>query len=272
LLRKVIAQDVDIETEPQGGGPRIRDGVTPDRVVSVHDPDMRHGHKSNGKVYNGHKAHVAVETDHGFITAVDVTAPAEPDGGQVASLIKQTSDLTECTVDRAIGDTAYSSRTAIDQAHQSKVELVSKMASPREGAFGPKDFKVSDDGERATCPAGIRSRRHTNRADSIVHFWAPADCAACAFKGQCTKAPRRTLQVAPDFHDRRRRERFACSMEGRQILRTRVAAEHAIGRLKGLGAGVARAFGRAKTKAQLLWTAAVANLSLLWGAQAPAKA
>ena len=44
--------------------------------------------------------------------------------------------------------------------------------------------------------------------------------------------------------------------------------EHAIGRLKNLGVGSARYFGRAKTRAQWLWAAAVANLSLVWGREA----
>ena len=47
LLRKVIAQD--IETPTPIGPPRLRRGVAPDRTVSVHDPEMRHGHKSTGR-------------------------------------------------------------------------------------------------------------------------------------------------------------------------------------------------------------------------------
>src|SRR5690606_22180360 len=43
--------------------------------------------------------------------------------------------------------------------------------------------------------------------------------------------------------------------------------QHAIGRLKNLGAGVARCFGRAKTKVEWMWYAAVANLSLAWAPQ-----
>ena len=50
--------------------------MTPGRTVSVHDPESRHGHKSNGKVYTGHKAHVAVDTDSGVVTATTVTAPS----------------------------------------------------------------------------------------------------------------------------------------------------------------------------------------------------
>lgn len=264
LLRKVIAQD--IETEAAAGGPRIRDGVTPDRVVSVHDPEMRHGHKSNGKVYSGHKMHVAVETTRGVITAVDMTAPSAGDGTQVHPLIEQTRQLTGTEVDRALGDTAYSTRTAIAQAERAGVELVTKMASPPKGQHGPGAFQVSDDGQTASCPAGLPSVKHARRAEGIVHFWASGQCVACPLKSACTKAARRTLSVPPDFHERRRRERYAHSPEGRVVMRHRVTVEHAIGRLKNLGANASRYFGRAKTKAQLLWAAAVVNLSLVWSA------
>ena len=81
LLRKVIAQDIEPQT-PEGP-PRIQHGVAPDRTVSVHDPEMRHGRKSSGKVYTGHKAHIAVEVTRGVITAVEVSAPADADGARV---------------------------------------------------------------------------------------------------------------------------------------------------------------------------------------------
>ncbi len=56
LLKKVI--DQDIERAGPGRQPQIRQGVTAGRTVSVHDPEMRHGHKSNGKLYSGHKGHL----------------------------------------------------------------------------------------------------------------------------------------------------------------------------------------------------------------------
>ena len=76
LLEKVIAQDVE---RGQDGTSRIRQGVTPGRTVSVHDPESRHGHKSSGKGYAGHKAHVAVDTDSGVVTATTVPAPRGSD-------------------------------------------------------------------------------------------------------------------------------------------------------------------------------------------------
>lgn len=265
LLQKVIAQDT--ERPMPDGPPRIRSGVAPGRTVSVHDPEMRHGHKSNGKVYNGHKVHVAVEVTRGIVTAVDVTAPASADGAQVASLLEQTTRQTGREVEQALGDTAYSTRVALSQARDADVDLVTKMPSPRSGRHGPGDFEVSEDGQQARCPAGRASTQVKRRGAGYLHVWSPAACGACAQKSRCTNASSRTLLVPVDFHDRRGRERYARSEEGRHLLRERMVAEHALGRLKNRGAGTARYFGRRKTRGQWLWTAAVANLSLLWTSQ-----
>lgn len=266
LLRKVIAQDVARETPD--GPPTLRQGVAPDRTVSVHDPEMRHGHTSNGTVYSGHKAHVAVEVTSDVITAVDLTAPAAADGAQVTALLEQTQQIAGRPLEQALGDTAYSSRIGLTHAHDAEVELVTKMPSPPEGRHGPGAFQVSEDGTTAQCPAGVASAQVKRRGDGTLHVWASESCGACALKPACTTAAARTRLVPPDFHERRRRERYARSEEGRALLRQRMAVEHAIGRLKNLGVGSARDFGRAKTRAQWLWAAAVANLSLVWGREA----
>jgi len=75
------------------------------------------------------------------------------------------------------------------------------------------------------------------------------------------------VPVVVAFHEHRQRERYAQSEEGQQPLRERIEAEHALGRLKNRGAGTARYSGRLKTRGQWLWTAAVANLSLLRATQ-----
>ena len=59
LLARILAQDI----ERDDGGPRLKRGVAPDRLISVHDPEMRHGRKSSSHRFNGHKAQVAVDTD-----------------------------------------------------------------------------------------------------------------------------------------------------------------------------------------------------------------
>ena len=101
LLKKNVEQDVE---RAENGSPKIRQGVAKDRTVSVHDPEMRHGHKSSGKGYSGHKAHVAVHTETGLITAIEVTSPGESDGSKVKALIAQTVANTQTPVEQALGD------------------------------------------------------------------------------------------------------------------------------------------------------------------------
>ena len=82
LLGQLLLQDVkrsgigddpgDDDDDDDDDGVSLKDGVSKDRMVSVHDPEMRHGHKSKRKRFDGHKAAVVVDTDSQLITAVDV--------------------------------------------------------------------------------------------------------------------------------------------------------------------------------------------------------
>lgn len=267
LLRRVIDQDVETSDE---GGPRIKQGVAKGRMPSVSDPEMRHGHKSSGKGYSGHKSHVAVDTKSGVITGLTIGAPGKSDGERLQELVEQTEGTTGSEVEEVLGDTAYASREAGRQAAQCEIDLTTKMPSPPKGRFGPRHFKVSQDGRQAECPAGHQSTKTVSRRNALLHKWSPDDCGSCPLRHQCMRegARQRTLLVAPDFHERRQRERVASSPEGRQRLRKRIVVEHAIGRMKNLGAGTARYFGQLKTLAQWQWTAAVVNLTIVWGREA----
>lgn len=178
----------------------------------------------------GHKAHLAVEATSGIITAVDVSAPGEADGALVETLLSETAAVTEREVAEALGDSAYSFRTALEAAGRVGVELITKMPGGRSDRFGAADFKVSADGTRARCPAGASSVRVKHRQDGLLHVWDPERCGPCPPKERGTPAASRTLLVAPDFHDRRRRERYARSKRGRRRLRRRVAVEASFAR------------------------------------------
>ena len=75
LLGQLLLQDV----ERTGEGIGLKDGVSRDRMVSVHDPEMRHGHKSSSRRFDGHKAAIVVDTDSQLITAVEVLPGNAPD-------------------------------------------------------------------------------------------------------------------------------------------------------------------------------------------------
>jgi transposase len=74
LLRVLIGQDFDVDDD---GVPRLHRGTRADRIVSVVDPEMRHGRKSSNQRFDGYKLSAAVtNTVEPLITAIDV-APAD---------------------------------------------------------------------------------------------------------------------------------------------------------------------------------------------------
>ena len=54
--RKSGNGDVDADADAADDGVSVKDGVSKDRMLSVHDPELRHGHKSSRRRFNGHKA------------------------------------------------------------------------------------------------------------------------------------------------------------------------------------------------------------------------
>jgi hypothetical protein len=86
VLARILAQDI----ERDESGPHLKRGVATDRLISVHDPEMRHGRKSSSHRFNGHKTQVAVDTDTQLITAVDVLPGNAPDAEQALEVVEAT--------------------------------------------------------------------------------------------------------------------------------------------------------------------------------------
>ena len=103
LLGQLLLQDV----ERVEGGVSLKDGVSKDRMMSVHDPEMRHGHKSSSRRFDGHKAAIVVDTDSQLITAVAVLPGNAPDNLGALELVEQSEANTGVPVQEAMGDAAY---------------------------------------------------------------------------------------------------------------------------------------------------------------------
>ena len=115
LLGQLLLQDVkrgadgagDDADDDADGEVSIRDGVSKDRILSVHDPELRHGHKSSQRRFDGHKAAIVVDTDSQLITAVDVLPGNAPDNLGALELVEQSEASTGAPVEEAMGDAAY---------------------------------------------------------------------------------------------------------------------------------------------------------------------
>ena len=60
-------------------GANLKDGVSRDRMMSVHDPEMPHGHKSSSRLFDGHKGAIVVDTCTQLVTAVEILPRNAPD-------------------------------------------------------------------------------------------------------------------------------------------------------------------------------------------------
>ena len=83
-----------------------KSGTAKDRLVSVHDAEMRHGRKRASKRFNGHKAAVAEDLESQLIAGVEVLAGNPGDQEKALDLGHQ-SEGKEAEVVETVGDCAY---------------------------------------------------------------------------------------------------------------------------------------------------------------------
>lgn len=262
LLSRVLVQDV----ERRADGPAIKQGVAKDRLLSVHDPEMRHGRKSASKRFDGHKAAVAVDTDEPIITAVTVLAGNAPDAEGALALIEQTEANTGCEVEEAMGDCAYGSGETRQAFAEAGRTLVAKVpSSSNQGCFPKTAFVLDLEAGTATCPAGQTTQDFRPSPAGGGQFrFAVAVCAACPLRAQCVRGVGgRTIAVHPQERLLQAARAFQASPAFREYRRRRQVVEHRIARLVQLGIRQARDIGTPKVRFQLLLAAAVANLTYL---------
>jgi hypothetical protein len=281
LLSQLLLQDVERPAGGPGpsgedGDPRLKQGVTPGRIVSVHDPEMRHGHKSATKRFEGFKAAVAVDPDTQLITAVDVLSANAGDSKRALELVEASETNTGIQVEETMGDCAYGDGATREIFEQAGRKLVAGVAHPHnQGQFPKEAFIIDLEAGECTCPAGEVT--HTIFADGsrragdgrrieyrVFHFEAEA-CDRCALRPACTRArpgKGRKVRVHPQERLLQAARTLQASPEFGEYREKRQAAEHRLARLVQLGIRKSRYFGQAKTLFQVMLAATVANLTL----------
>jgi len=274
LLRRLLAQDVE---RTNTGAPKITQGVAQDRLVSVHDTEMRHGRKSVSQCFNGYKGALAVEPSSQIITAVDVIPANAQDSQDAQALIDESAEKTGLSVTTVIGDGAYGTIEARLDAQEAKIpySLVAPVAQfSHTGRFIKEDFHIDTEHSEVRCPAGELTRTYSRRMEKKrtgrtfayrIYRFAPKQCGACALRTQCLKqtTPYRSVLV----HEHEGLVNEAKAFQRTDIFRTtyraRVAVEHRIARLMRFGARKARYFGSSKVLFQFAMAATLANLTLM---------
>ena len=279
LLGQLLLQDIKRQS---GNGDAdddvsLEDGVSRDRMLSVHAPEMRHVHKSSSRRFNGHKAAVVVDTDSQLITAVDVLPGNAPDNLGALELVEQSEANTGVPTAEAMGDAAHGDGGTRQIFAEAGRQLVARVPGRPNRQHLPKDdFVIDLAAGSCTCPAGqvthtsVPAGKGTDAAGRVHRLQAfqfdGAVCRVCPLRSQCVAAKgrkgRRVL-IHPQEALLQQARALHQSAGYDQYRKRRVAAEHRLARLVQLGIRQARYFGRAKTKFQLYLAATVANLTLV---------
>jgi transposase len=215
LLATVIGQDIE---ETADGRFIIAQGVAPDRVISVVDPQARHGHKSNARGFDGYKGHVAIDPDSEVICAAEVGAanagdaamaaalladlPGPPAGGAPAAATDQAGGAEQASADPApvvYGDAAYGTGALLADLAQRGITAMTKVAAPTApaGHFTKAQFRIDLDAGTVTCPARLTMPIVQARGGGGVARFGRA-CAVCPLASACTSSRAgRTVTIHP---------------------------------------------------------------------------
>src|SRR6266700_1131978 len=194
VLARILAQDLERDDH----GPRLKQGVAPDRLISVHDPEMRHGRKSSSHRFNGHKAQVAVDTDSQLITAVEVLPGNAPDADKALEVVEASETATECEAVEVMGDCAYGAGATRAEFAASGRTLVAKVPELHNQEFFAKTaFELDLEAGTCTCPAKQETRDlRPAKGGGGTFVFATETCAACPLRAQGTRGQGgRTVQL-----------------------------------------------------------------------------
>jgi transposase len=269
LLSRVLVQDI----ERREDGPALKEGVAPDRLVSVHDPEQRHGRKSKSKRFDGHKVQLATDTDSQLITAVEVIPGNAADAEQALAVVEQSEAATGCAVSESIGDCAYGGGTTRQAFADAERTLIAKVPSvSNQGCFPKTVFTIDLEVLSCRCPAGQTTDELKPLKGGGGQFqFAAAVCGACPRRAECVRGSGgRSVQLHPQEQLLQEARELQASPAFPEYRTRRQVVEHRIARLVQLGLRQARYFGLAKTLFQASMAAAVANLTLLASEQATA--
>jgi transposase len=268
LLTKILGDDLVMDDQ---GDPQIGRGVAPDRVISLTDPEMRHGHKSKAKHFDGRKVTVATDAASELVLAVETMPANRTDGAELLAVVGTVQAQAGVTVAQVLGDTSYGTADNRAACGESGIELVSPLPEATDPAVAKAAFTLDLDTSSATCPAGQTTptvhRVRDEQGRPVLRFQFPrAMCEACALFARCVHSQTEGRTITSHYHEGLLRTARAqqATPEFKEAYRQRAAVERKIADMVEHGLRRARYLGQVKVRLQNHWIGAVVNLKRLF--------
>jgi len=264
--------DQNLEVDEQGCW-QIAHGVAANRLITLHDPQARHGHKSSSKKFNGFKLHLLGDAVSGLIVSLAVTPGNVHDGQPAPRLIKRAKRLCD-SMHLLLGDTAYGGARLREETK--KLQGVHILAPPPKGTqhdgLGKAAFEIDVDKGEAICPNGVVSKdmAFVSYGDGSHRgprfLWPRQTCEQCPFADRC-KAPKKKRNSRMVFHPNEATLRQARTEwedpETRRAYKKRSQGERLVSEMVRRGGRNAMAWGLGSAQLQAYIIAMANNLSLL---------
>ena len=268
LLTKILGDDL---VSDEHGDPQIGRGVAPDRVISLTDPQMRHGHKSEAKHFDGRKVQVVTDAESELVLAVEPSPANRTDGADLLKLVDAIEAQTGLTVEQVLGDTSYGTADNRAACVERGIELVSPLPEARDPAVAKAAFTLDLETPSVTCPTGQTTTTVSRATDPqgrpVLRFHFPrAVCEVCDLVARCVRSQREGRTITSHYHEallQAARAQLATA-EFKETYRRRAAVERKIADLVGHGLRRARYLGHVKVRLQNQWIGAVVNLKRLF--------
>lgn len=279
LLQQVAHQDVE---QLEDNTYRIAKGTARGRIISITDPEARHGRKSSSKTIQGFKTHVIGTIESQFVTGIAISDAATHDAKPTPKLIDQTEKHT-LKPTTLVGDGAYGAGANIRTCNQRGVDMRSKPSRPSTKTAIPKQqFHIDLQQRTVTCPAGQLATQPSLYIDKDSGLQAPLfrfakeQCQHCELKDRCcaktAKGGGRLIKLSPYEQELIDNRAFSQTDEGKRLLRRRSAVERLISHLVRMGMRHARFFGMKRTQTQAFFVAAAYNLQRIITLQVATRA
>jgi transposase len=174
--------------------------ATPDRQVSLTDPDARSMTTSGGaRGVVGYNVQAAVEAEHHLIVAHEVTNVGH-DRGALAHMAGEAKAAMGAGSLDVLADRGYfdGEEVLACEALGATPYVPKPMTSGAKamGRFGKQDFVYLPDQDAYRCPAGQTLPHHMTTVENglrLHRYWDRASCQACALKPRCTPSLERRV-------------------------------------------------------------------------------
>jgi transposase len=204
--------------------------------ASLTDPDAVLLRGAGGETLAGYNVQQAVDAQHGFIVAHEVTTERN-DHASLAPMAIQAQTVLQAEELTAIADSGYANGAQAQVCEEQAITPVVPMPQPshtRAAQCYPKTlFSYDAASDTYRCPAGETLRRYKRDQKLQTDYYATKVCAQCRLRANCTLSKRRSIarswfaDAAERAHERSRAKPH--------LMRLRAAtAEHPFGNLKAM--------------------------------------